>query len=983
MLDETGLNEQHALLECSPVFAAKDMSNATHTLVPGQRWISNAEPELGLGTILRLDVRTVQVLYAKAGVLRQYAMTSAPLRRALFRVGDEVNGQGKSLRILRVEERHGLQYYVGDHFSMSESELDDSQNISKADERLITGRVDRNDQFEFRLEALQRRANARKSPAFGVMSARVDLIPHQLRVAQIAADRRPPRLLLADEVGLGKTIEASLIIARAIASGRAGRVLVLVPEALIYQWFVEMLRRFNLHFSIFDEERAESIELGGDGRNPFQDEQWVISDLRFLTSKESRRKQIVDAGWDLVVVDEAHHLAWSPESSSPEYDLVEQISASAPGLILLTATPEQLGRTGHFARLRLLDPARFHDLNAFQTESEQFVKASSIAELLINNQVLDESQIEFLASLCDRSVESISKAAAVTIASTAESRAERDDLLNELIDRHGTGRVMFRNRRSVVGGFPKRVPLIDIIELADDAQVIRAHLLEEFLSDLEHPPLPIAIDYARDPRLNWLLHLLDEYPRDKFFLVCKSEAKVIALEDALRTRSGVQVARFHEGMGIVQRDRNAAFFASNDGARLLIAAEIGAEGRNFQFAHHLVLWDLPIDPDQLEQRIGRLDRIGQKHEVLIHVPAIVGSAQAMIAKWFQDGLNAFAQSPQDGREIYKRFADNLTDLAREYAQGNSDALTSLEELIEETKVVHEELAAIILQGRDRLLEFGADRMAPTQYLRDALVDVDADFGIDDFVVRMFEQFGVTADDLGERRVSLDPEMLSTEAFPGFENGPRQISFNRKDALTRDDLAFIRMDHPMVQAGFDLLLSNETGNAAFCIDDTLPARSALLECIFLVECLAEVKLDVERYLPTQAIRIVVDSRLLERKDFIVDAASVAKMTDRQVELPKFRKVFTTLIPAMLKSAETIAQTRARALSEAACMHVHQFLDVEIERLSELRKRNPSVREREIEILTEEREALLTALPQSRVRLDGIRFIASADFLNLRA
>src|SRR5204863_1246089 len=123
-----------------------------------------------------------------------------------------------------------------------------------------------------------RRAEARRGPAYGLASARIDLVPHQLRVAEIAAARRPPRVLLADEVGLGKTIEAGMILARLLAAGRVDRALVLLPEPLVYQWFVELLRRFNLKFAIFDEERCEAIEQAGDARNPFEDEQWVITD---------------------------------------------------------------------------------------------------------------------------------------------------------------------------------------------------------------------------------------------------------------------------------------------------------------------------------------------------------------------------------------------------------------------------------------------------------------------------------------------------------------------------------------------------------------------------------------------------------------------------------------------------------------------------------------------------------------------------------
>ena len=173
---------------------------------PGQRWISAAEPELGLGTVPRVDGRNVQVLFAKTGVMRHFAAASAPLVRAAFQAGDRVAANGELLTVQRVEERDGVFHYEGDGRSVPEGALDDVQSISRANDRLVGGRVDDNERYALRLEALERRAAALRDPGYGALSARIDLIPHQLRVAEIASERRPPRVLLADEVGLGKTI---------------------------------------------------------------------------------------------------------------------------------------------------------------------------------------------------------------------------------------------------------------------------------------------------------------------------------------------------------------------------------------------------------------------------------------------------------------------------------------------------------------------------------------------------------------------------------------------------------------------------------------------------------------------------------------------------------------------------------------------------------------------------------------------------------
>jgi ATP-dependent helicase HepA len=944
------------------------------TFVPGQRWISTAEPELGLGTILRVEGRGVQVLFAKAGVLRPYAIDSAPLMRAEFRPGQRVAGKGIAFLVERVEIREELLIYRGEGRELEEGQLDDEQSVSQADDRLIGGRTDPVAHFELRVEGLKRRAEARRSPAWGLGAARIGLVPHQLRVAGIAASRRPPRVLLADEVGLGKTIEAGMIIARQLATGRAGRVLLLLPDTLVYQWFVELLRRFNLSFAIYDEERCEALEA--DGANPFDDEQLVIADFTFLSQSPKRAQQLLEANWDLLVVDEAHHLAWTPEAASPRYTLVDQLAAATPGVILLTATPEQLGRSGHFARLRLLDPQRYHDLDVYLSESDRFHNLSKIADRLLENQPLDESQ---LASLRDAFHGDDVLLARVADATKPENARE---ILAALIDRHGTGRAMFRNRRASIGGFPKRVPvwhLIDKDTLSNDG---RQTLLAEFHADIQQPPPAIEIDYSNDPRIDALVALLDAHPQDKFLLICRSQAKVLALEEALRTKSGVGIARFHEGLGIVQRDRNAAYFAQPDGARLLLCSEIGSEGRNFQFAHRLLLWDLPLDPDLLEQRIGRLDRIGQKHDISIHILAVADSAQHILARWYDEGVDAFRSSPADGRELLRRFGDALARLADEHARGDDNRDQELDVLLAETRGAHEEMAALIRDGRDHLLELASSRDLHADELAQAFTREDNDPSRDAFIQSLLERFGIHAEELGGKVLLLDPQYLSTDALPGFAEGPQAVTFARDVALAREELPLLRLDHPMVLGALDLTLSNEQGNAAFLVDDALPPRSALLQAVFLIECVADRKLDAERFLPTQPIVVTIDTRLAERADFRPSDIALRKAADRTIEVARYRKFLGKLVPPMLEKAEGIAAERAKTNVDEAIALATDTLDAELARLLALRAVNPAISASEIATLTDERTALLKALPEARLRLDAVRFVVSPDFLALR-
>jgi ATP-dependent helicase HepA len=341
---------------------------------PGQRWVSNTESELGLGIVLQVANRRVELSFPAAEEKRVYAVDIAPLSRVRYEVGQKIsNIEEQDLLITEVEEHNGCLVYLcddenGDIVVVPELELNSFVQFSKPQERLFAGQIDKNRAFELRLETLRYIRQLQQSPVTGLLGARIQLLPHQLYIASETASRYAPRVLLADEVGLGKTIEAGLIIHQQLITGRAKRVLIALPDSLIHQWLVEMLRRFNLFFTILDEDRCQALVESGT-ENPFDSAQLVLCTMSFLSEQSDRLREAVEAEWDLLVVDEAHHLEWTEQHASPAYQAIEKLAQRAKGLLLLTATPEQLGIEGHFARLRLLDPARYYDIKQFQSRS--------------------------------------------------------------------------------------------------------------------------------------------------------------------------------------------------------------------------------------------------------------------------------------------------------------------------------------------------------------------------------------------------------------------------------------------------------------------------------------------------------------------------------------------------------------------------------------------------------------------------------------
>jgi len=940
---------------------------------PGQRWISESEPELGLGAVQRVTVRTAVVEFRASGEKREYARDNAPLRRVRFRAGDTIASRmDAALVVQSVTERAGLVYYQVNDAELCETELSDAISFSQPDKRLLAGQLDPTEVFDLRVAALAQQHRRRKSPVRGFVGGRIDLIPHQLYLASEVAGRMVPRVLLADEVGLGKTIEACLILHRLILTGRAQRVLILVPDSLVHQWFVELLRRFNLWFHIFDEERCEAIETTNPDANPFLDDQLVLASLSLFTGKERRTAQALAAGWDLLVVDEAHHLGWTPEAVSPEYTLVEALGRQTPGLLLLTATPEQLGMASHFARLRLLDPDRFYDLNEFIHEAESYRDVARLADKLLQEQSFSGGDVAKLAVILADSESSVRAKLTQVTAGASEVRAE---LRDALLDQHGTGRVMFRNTRATISGFPKRVARLCPLPAAAESDGLFEALAQEFAADTEAARVDgFKPDFAKDVRMDWLAELMRSLDPAKVLLICRTRQKVEAIDAALRQRLNVKQAVFHEGLTLVQRDRNAAWFAEEDGARILICSEIGSEGRNFQFAHHLVMFDLPLDPELLEQRIGRLDRIGQRAEIQVHVPFVTGSSQEVLARWYQEGLNSFERNLAGGHELLEHFGVRVHDLAQDFHETKTTARAELKRLITETKVARQELALRLEQGRDRLLELNSFRPEASSKLVQAIRQADADRALDRFMTAVFDHFSIHVEELAPRTYQLGSAGVFADSFPGLPTEGLTVTCDRQRALAREEMQFLTWDHPLVTGALDLLLGSEKGSSSFAKWPDAKVAGLYVETIYLLECIAPPALHVDRFLPPTPLRVLVDHRGADVGTTFPRELLARHLKNGEayalLERPELRE---ELLPDLVEKAETLARGQLPTIIAQARSDMKAQLNHESARLKELQKVNRSVRAEEVAALGQQQRALDQHLRDARLRLDAIRLI----------
>ncbi|WP_429090372.1 RNA polymerase-associated protein RapA [Aeromonas veronii] len=945
----------------------------------GQRWISDTETDLGLGTVVAVEGRMVTLLFPATGENRMYAKEEAPVTRVSFNVGDQITShEDWAMTVEEVQEKDGLLIYVGvrtdndEPVALKEVFLNNFIKFNKPQDRLFAGQIDRMSRFTLRYEALVNQHQRRRNPTRGLAGGRVSLIPHQLYIAHEVGHRYAPRVLLADEVGLGKTIEAGMIIHQQLLSGRAHRVLILLPETLQHQWLVEMLRRFNLHFSLFDEERC--IEAFADAENPFETEQLVICSLDFLRKKRRRFEQVLEAEWDLLVVDEAHHLEWSEEAPSRAYEMVEALAEQVPGVLLLTATPDQLGHQSHFARLRLLDPERFYDYEAFLAEEQAYGQVASAAQELLDGETLSDEARQILAS----QLEGLDLSDATA----------RQQAVAKLLDQHGTGRVLFRNSRANIQGFPERhlnvypMPLPEQYKTAikvmgmmggngGDLQTRALRYLypEKIFQQFEGDN---ATWTQFDPRVEWLLELLLSARQQKVLVICSEAATAIALEEALRTREGIRGAVFHEGMSILERDKASAYFAQQEGgAQVLLCSEIGSEGRNFQFASHLVLFDLPLNPDLLEQRIGRLDRIGQQNTVEIHVPYLEGTAQRALQLWYHDGLDAFEQTCPTARPVFEAVREELFELLA----ANTGDQAALDALLGKTRELHEPLKARLEQGRDRLLEIHSSGGAAAQQLVDKLAAEDDDTAMISFALKMFDEIGVNQDDRGENALVLTPgDHMLVSSFPGLPQDGMTITFDRNTALSRDDMALLSWDHPMMRGGIDLILGSEIGatSVALLKNKALPIGSILLELIFVAESAAHPQL--YRFMPPTPIRLLMDKNGQNLGEKVAFDAFNRQLTPVNRHLgSKLVTASQPVIHGLIGQGQAIAEELKAGIVDKARAQMAQTLQQDLDRLEALKAVNPNVRDSELDYLRNLQAELHHLIDQTQLKLDAIRFI----------
>ena len=725
-------------------------------------------PELGIGRIVAVEGRTLLVEFPRSKTtLRLAHNTDALIAIELSR--------GRPIRLTAT----GEQSFISDSLEDGTFRLANGRVVGADElwplpfersllERLSDGEADSKDLL-VRLKCLQLLSTRQAHGLGSFLGGRVRLFPHQLHVAERATTADPVRWLLADEVGLGKTIEACLILNRLVHTGRVERCLVVAPQSLTVQWLGELWRKYHQVFTLLDSDRLADVERDfGRDFNPFDVHRRAVIALEMLVERPHLTAQGELAGIDLLVVDEAQHLKRPPgHPGDPAWRAVAPIANLGRHVLLLSATPLEDDAFGFFRLLQLLRPEEFPD-DDFES---RMTRGGPLPPCTSSTRRVDIGGFPQRVGLASPTgVPQVRRDVERMVRSTPPPHADAPPAAKVIARRHKVDRI----QRMLSSGAALSAVL------SPDEQALR--------------DLAQSMD-ASDPRIEWLVSKAPAWraAHEKTLIFVAHQETLEMVRTALSHRLQMPSGVFHEGLSVARRDTEVARFREPDGPSVLVSTESGGEGRNFEFCRRLILFDLPWKPTVVEQRIGRLDRIGRRHPVeIIYFRPEIGIAADVVRLY--EAIGVFRE-PLAGLEPQLAHIDDALAAIAVDPEGT---------LTEETL---EGLIADARAARSRIQEAAYQQLHRDPYRPEmaeqilARVPADLDAVVESAVIAACMRLGFKVDQLrGQRKFAIEfGNEAVVDSLPGVPGGATFVgTFDREEAVQDELIDFFASGHSLVE-----------------------------------------------------------------------------------------------------------------------------------------------------------------------------------------
>ena len=593
---------------------------------------------------------------------------------------------------------------------------DDLKSIETPMDLFRTGQFSTISEFKLNFLAHTIEATTSGEKPMSAASYKIMPLPHQILALDRVINQFRPRYLLADEVGLGKTIEAALIMEEFKLRNIVKRVLIITPAGLTRQWQEELKLKFDEDFSIFNSSTFRTFkELHGQDTNVWMNFNHVITSIDFLKPKKisdelkedelARRqwhnKEVFDgclnAQWDMVIIDEAHKLSkYKGGEETARYKLGKGMSESVPIFFLATATPHR-GKSDVFLNLlRLVDPYLFNSYDSLVPENVKkvTVRNKKRATVDLNGNLLFKDRITTVCKI-ERSVEEDGPEIELYEAVTEYvseyynyAKEENNYLMIFLLMLYQ--RIVSSSSRAILRSLDRRLEFLtssaDLTkhmldtsreEFGEMPGEERIRIFEKIGPMLRNPDkvkkeiqmVSNCIRLAKnsvigrnDAKLRSLIGIIDEIKRKEN----DKDIKILIFTEFIETqnyvaesleRLGYKTAIINGSMDLDEKIRQKNRFRND--SQILVSTDAGGEGINLQFCHVIINYDLPWNPMQIEQRIGRVDRIGQEHDVFVSNFVIADSIEEYVREKIELKLDLVKD--QFGEDKYSDILSTLNE----------------------------------------------------------------------------------------------------------------------------------------------------------------------------------------------------------------------------------------------------------------------------------------------------------------------------------
>lgn len=716
-----------------------------------------------------------------------------------------------------------------DLFSYDEPDIrPDITGLDILVDQLNEGPLDTTEAFQLKTEAWVLQLAYANNKILSLSNSRTRILAHQVESTHRIVNSLKHRFMIADEVGLGKTIEAGLVIKEFIYRFQYNRILIACPASLLYQWQNEMKNKFNEDFIIMDRKQLRQARRhAGEGGNPWKVNPRIICSLDFIKN-EDFADDLSNVRWDVVVFDEAHRLRRDSLSSTIAYTAAELLAQRTKALLLLSATPFRGKLEELFYLVRLIDPnvlgpfKSFYnefclegaDLSRLRKKLDTVIirrtkkdiggftsrHASTIRfDLYPDERLLYDETTAYVVEEFNRAIQSENRAVGFVMTAfqkllDSSTNALRSALKNRIakleLQLQGIDTLLSHDAeaRGILDSSDDESE--DYDDLLDISTYETREELQKEIATLKRL-VKLADSVEQDKKGEKLLSLVKKLKKKgtkKILIFTQFRTTQIYLEEIL---AGYDVVPFHGSMS--RDEKEDAIIHFRDKGEILIATEAGGEGRNMQFCNVLINYDLPWSPLKIEQRIGRIHRFGQSKDVLIYNFSTRDTVAERVLEVLMHKLRLFEESIGTPDIMLGEMEDELK-LEQVFMKLASGKI--------ESKDLDKEIEARMNMARENYQKLGeltvADHMDFNydEYYRITLKERSfSNRRIEDFIERLECYDGYTQKFIGRKNSRTGLYKVHCEDCETVRYG----TFESDRALENDSLEFLAFGHPVVDS----------------------------------------------------------------------------------------------------------------------------------------------------------------------------------------